>query len=138
MGITTLGVIGVKHIKNEDLTLKRKGDLAEHYAIVWLWKQGYEVFRNCGSTGKVDMVAVDPSGEVILIDVKTLNYACGSNGKNKMPRTPCQKDAGIVLLGYNPNTNECRWVRHRDGSNSSRSGKPFKRNRSSSQLQLVI
>ena len=26
----------------------RKGDLAEHKAIAWLWERGYEVFLNCG------------------------------------------------------------------------------------------
>ena len=27
---------------------KRKGDIAEHYAINWLWEQGFEVFKNSG------------------------------------------------------------------------------------------
>jgi hypothetical protein len=26
----------------------RKGDIAEFYAVTWLWDNGYEVFRNCG------------------------------------------------------------------------------------------
>ena len=29
----------------------RIGDMAEHYAITWLWDNGYHVFKNCGCTG---------------------------------------------------------------------------------------
>ena len=38
----------------------RVGDLAEHYAITWLWDNGYHVFKNCGCTGPVDIVAMSP------------------------------------------------------------------------------
>ena len=47
----------------------RLGDLAEHYAITWLWDEGFEVFHNCGCTGAVDIVALK-DGEVYLFDVK--------------------------------------------------------------------
>ena len=48
----------------------RKGDLAEFYAVTWLWDQGYEVFPNAGSQGMADMVAWHPSTEkFILIDL---------------------------------------------------------------------
>ena len=33
----------MKHIKHSD---SRKGDLAEYYAVTWLWDNGYEVFKN--------------------------------------------------------------------------------------------
>lgn len=49
----------------------RKGDLAEIKAVAWLWEQGYEVFRNVGCTGKIDIVAIKDD-EVLKIDVKTI------------------------------------------------------------------
>jgi Holliday junction resolvase-like predicted endonuclease len=63
----------------------RIGDLAEHYAITWLWDNGYHVFKNCGCTGPIDIIALDPKGKVILIDVKS----------------------------YNSVTRKCRFIRHR-------------------------
>ena len=44
----------------------RVGDLAEHYAITWLWDNGYHVFKNCGCTGPIDIVALDPEGKVTI------------------------------------------------------------------------
>ena len=38
--------------------LSRKGDLAEYYAVTWLWDNGYEVFQNSGCTGPIDMIAM--------------------------------------------------------------------------------
>ena len=49
----------------------RKGDLAEYYAVTWLWDNGYEVFKNSGCNGPIDMIAMDKNGETIFIDVKT-------------------------------------------------------------------
>ena len=37
----------------------RLGDIAEHYAITYLWDQGYNVFKNSGCTGPVDLIAID-------------------------------------------------------------------------------
>lgn len=48
----------------------RKGDLAEVQATAWLWQRGYEVFRNMGCTGKIDIVAVKKD-EILLIDDKS-------------------------------------------------------------------
>lgn len=48
----------------------RIGDINELKAVTWLLEQGYEVFRNVGCTGPIDLVAVKP-GEVLMIDVKT-------------------------------------------------------------------
>lgn len=63
----------------------RIGDLAEHYAITWLWDNGYHVFKNCGCTGPIDIVALDPEGKVILIDVKS--YKDGRlSGKTEMQK----------------------------------------------------
>ena len=94
----------------------RKGDLAEYYAVTWLWDQGYEVFPNAGCSGPVDMIATK-DGEVSLIDVKT-----ESNGKNrdgsyywvKPKRSELQIKMGVKLLGYNPLTRQLRFVEHKD------------------------
>jgi Holliday junction resolvase-like predicted endonuclease len=59
----------VKHIKKH--STNRKGDLAEYYAVTWLWDNGYEVFKNCGCDGFVDLVVRDPQGNIKLIDVKS-------------------------------------------------------------------
>lgn len=114
----------MKHTK-PDLNIKRKGDLAEHHAITWLWEQGYEVFKNCGGTGIVDIVAISPENKTVLIDVKTTH--CYADGKTMMKkaRTPKQTELGVVILGYNPATAECRWIKHYASSNVQ-------------QLQLVV
>ena len=41
----------------------RLGDVAELYAITWLWDEGFEVFYNAGSTGAVDVIGIK-NGEV--------------------------------------------------------------------------
>jgi Holliday junction resolvase len=85
----------------------RIGDLAEHYAVTWLWDNGYHVFKNCGCTGPVDIVALNPEGKVTLIDVKS--YKDG----RLSAKTPLQKKLGVQYLHYNSRTRKCRFVRHR-------------------------
>ena len=51
----------------------RTGDISELKAVVWLLEQGYEVFRNVGCTGPIDIVAIK-DGITTLIDVKTLKF----------------------------------------------------------------
>ena len=83
----------------------RKGDLAEFYAVTWLWDHGYEVFLNAGCTGPIDMIAYK-DGEITLVDVKSLN--------SKVTRTDEQKKLGVVLLRFNPKTRKLSWVDHRE------------------------
>ena len=45
--------LNMNYIKPNDSS--RKGDLAEYYAVTWLWDNGYEVFRNTGCTGPIDL-----------------------------------------------------------------------------------
>tara|TARA_R110002012_G_scaffold315837_1_gene530183 strand:+ start:382 stop:666 length:285 start_codon:yes stop_codon:yes gene_type:complete len=85
----------------------RVGDLAEHYAITWLWDKGYDVFPNAGCTGPIDLVAIKPNGETILIDVKS--YKDGRLSS----KTMAQKKLGVQYLHYNSNTRQCRFVNHR-------------------------
>lgn len=90
----------------------RKGDLAEYYAVTWLWDQGYEVFPNAGSDGMVDMIAWKPeTNEIILIDVKTIrtkNIQRGAGSK----RTAIQKEKGVQILSYNADSRELYLVKH--------------------------
>ena len=94
----------------------RKGDLAEYYAVTWLWDNGYEVFKNSGCNGPIDMIAMDSKGEMILIDVKTAqpdvrypkNYASGAI------RTKHQVKLGVKVLLFNPTNRELRFVEHKE------------------------
>ena len=85
----------------------RVGDMAEHYAITWLWDKGYHVFKNSGCTGPVDIVAMKTNGEIILIDVKS--YKDG----RLSAKTMTQKKLGVQYLHYNSETRKCRFVGHR-------------------------
>ena len=82
----------------------RKGDLAEFYAVTWLWDHGYEVFLNAGCTGPIDMIAYK-DGEITLVDVKSLN--------SNVARTDEQKKLGVVFLRFDPKTRKLSWVDHK-------------------------
>ncbi len=85
------------------------GDLAEHYAITWLWDEGFEVFHNCGCTGAVDVVAIK-DGEIYLFDVKS-----NVNLRNKAQgRTKIQKELGVQYILFDPNTRKLRLVEHKE------------------------
>jgi len=105
---------GIREVPISEST-SRKGDFAEYYAITWLWDNGYEVFHNAGGSGPIDMVAIK-DGEVTLIDVKTL-YTDNPNTAStsaSSPRTQEQKNLGVVLLGFAPETRKLRWINHHE------------------------
>jgi len=92
----------------------RTGDFSEYYAVTWLWDSGYEVFVNAGCTGPIDLIAYK-DGDLVLIDVKTLSkdkrwgyYRVGTT------RTDHQKEIGVKILGFNPETRQLRFVKHND------------------------
>jgi Holliday junction resolvase-like predicted endonuclease len=95
----------------------RKGDMAEFYAVTWLWDNGYEVFKNCGCTGLADLVARNSKGDIILIDVKTaqpqLHKETGNNLTKCAGRTAEQVKAGVQLLMFNSQTRKLKFVKHR-------------------------
>lgn len=104
------------------ISTSRLGDLAEFYAVTWLWDQGYEVFLNPGSSGAIDMIAYK-DGEIILIDVKTeskdkrhLSGTRAYRGSYRLTRSRSQEQAklGVVILGFNPKTRKFRWVEHKE------------------------
>lgn len=94
---------------------QRKGDFAEYYAVTWLWDNGYEVFPNAGSNGPIDMVAFKDGG-ITLIDVKTLYIDNPDRPamSASSPRTQEQKNLGVVLLGFAPETRKLRWINHHE------------------------
>ena len=102
-------------MKHSGHSSSRKGDLAEYYAVTWLWDQGYEVFPNAGSQGMADMIAWHPDTEkIILIDVKTVRVAKKDKNKCRNGRTPAQVQKNVCLLLYNADTRQLRFVEHRD------------------------
>ena len=112
-----LNVLSTQNSKSEvvgqKLTSKtRMGDIAEHYAITWLWDEGFEVFSNSGGSGAIDIVAIK-DGEVYLFDVKTLTFHRGIY-MIKTSRTKQQIEMGVQLLSFNPKTRKLRLVKHRE------------------------
>ena len=81
----------------------RNGDMAEHYAVTWLWDNGYEVFTNAGCTGMVDMIAMDREGNTIKIDVKSDTWSERQQKKvHKHGRTDKQKQQMMIRLSRIP------------------------------------
>lgn len=85
----------------------RLGDIAEHYVVTWLWDEGYEVFKNAGCTGCIDMIAVK-NGVPVFIDVKSKNSEKDWGHK----RTEQQKKLRVHIIEFNAKERKCRWVDH--------------------------
>jgi len=102
----------VKRIKEH--STNRKGDLAEYYAVTWLWDNGYEVFKNCGCDGFIDLVVRDPQGNIKLVDVKSArrDYRTKNQYTSRTTRTPAQIEADVQYLLFMPETRKLRWVNH--------------------------
>ena len=103
----------MKPTKNTDVN--RLGDIAQHYAITYLWDQGFDVFKNSGCTGPVDMIALDREGDMLLIDVKTglRDYRYPNALCNRAVRTPLQKQLGVQILTFNPENRKLHFVGHK-------------------------
>lgn len=103
--------------KKKKLCDSRKGDMAEYYAVTWLWDNGYEVFKNCGCTGIADLIALK-DGQTTLIDVKTaqpqLHKKTGNNFTKCCSRTKEQIEAGVQLLQFNAVDRSLYFTKHRD------------------------
>jgi len=115
----TLDYMKITGVNSSKHSPSRQGDLAEFYAVTWLWDQGYEVFPNAGSTGMVDMIAWKPeTNEIILIDVKTTRNHNFTTGEKRKPgaglgRTAIQKEKGVRLLNYNADNRQVYLVDHK-------------------------
>jgi Holliday junction resolvase-like predicted endonuclease len=92
------------------------GDLAEYYAVTWLWDQGYEVFRNCGCDGPVDLIVMDGHGKMFLVDVKTKWDTERPDQAHGAVRTDHQVNIGVQILLFDRHTRKCEWVKHRDAT----------------------
>ena len=94
----------------------RKGDIAELKAVTFLLEKGYEVFRNCGCDGPVDIVAIDEENNVSLIDVKCaqpqLHKKTGNNVTKCNSRSKEQIDMGVKILQFNAKTRKLRFINH--------------------------
>ena len=86
----------------------RIGDIGEYYAVTWLWDNGYEVFTNASNNGPVDIVAISPEGEIVLIDVKS------TSGYNPSARTDRQKQLKVKYLIFDPTDRSLRFMEHRN------------------------
>lgn len=103
--------------KHTDFNNNRKGDFSEYYAVTWLWDKGYEVFRNSGCSGPIDLIAYHiETQEIVLIDVKTFfpHPESGLYNRASDGRTKLQKELGVELLGFDPSTRKLRFIKHRD------------------------
>lgn len=106
---------------NTHMSPSRSGDFAEYYAVTWLWDQGYEVFKNCGCDGPVDLIARSEDGSMLLIDVKTYRQGASENCFRKTgDRTQKQIEMGVQVLGFDPRDRKCYFVEHRDETTYSR------------------
>ena len=88
------------------------GDISEYYAITYLLDQGFMVFRNTCCTGPVDLLAITPEGETILIDVKTIRSERDYNVSSV--RSPLQKQMGVQILDFDVATRTFSWKKHRE------------------------
>ena len=81
--------------------------MAEFYAITWLWDNGYEVFKNCGCSGPIDLIATK-NGKTTFIDVKT------KSGRSGRTRSKEHRALGVQLLNYNSKTRKLNFVKHKN------------------------
>ena len=88
----------------------RLGDLAEFYAVTWLWDNGFEVFPNAGCTGAVDIIGMK-EGKVYLFDVKTYR---GHKTSHPNPRTDLQKELGVQYILFDPATRDLILREHKE------------------------
>ena len=87
---------------------KHKGSLAELQACAWLLKQGYEVFRNVSQCGVADLVAWQPGGFPIYVEVRRLRYCVAADGKScSITTAKTTRHPDVRFLYACPETGEC-------------------------------
>ena len=82
------------------LSFSRKGDFMELLLCTLLIKGGYEVFRNVGCDGPIDIVVVDRNSmQTLCIDCKSPIIATDGTLKGKQSKlTESQIAAGIICM----------------------------------------
>jgi Holliday junction resolvase-like predicted endonuclease len=97
-----------------NFSANRSGDISEHRAVVWLLKQGYEVFRNECCSGPIDIIAVNTeTKELLKIDVKTGSIYIRGDGTRKVNHgklTETQKKLDVKLLSYDKERNTFMFI----------------------------
>jgi len=87
--------------KHTKLSTNIKGTIGEYQEIANLTKKGYWVAKACDPQCPFDLVAVSPSGEITLLDIKTNTYRKHKKSyRRKIWRTPTvkQKKLGIKIV----------------------------------------
>ena len=99
----------------------RRGDHSEILAVAWLWEEGYEVFRNQGCTGKIDLIAVRDD-DIILIDVKTCRATADQHGGIQLTSTRSKIKNVKTLYCYKGHFSFKRWdlIDHIDSEDKER------------------
>ena len=98
-----------KSISERQKKTSIKGTVSEYLTIAKLTKDGYFVAKSCDPACPFDIVIVDKSGKIQLIDIKTNTYRKHKRGKSlknkpkgsyKIHRSPTkeQKKLGIKLM----------------------------------------
>ena len=102
--------------RDSKLSPNRIGELAEHYAITLFWDYGWEVFKNCGCDGPADLIIIDDSDKVRLIDIKTRGkpWKRGPRDISGHGRTEIQKKLGIQIVEFDPDTRKLKFVEHKE------------------------
>ena len=86
------------------------GAMAEMKATIYLIGLGYDVFKNTSPSGPADLVAWSRhSGEIMLIDVKTIRQRVMADGRVGYNPFPKVKHDLVRHLGYCPETDEFFW-----------------------------
>ena len=89
----------MKQIKHSP---SRVGDISEMDICLRFMKDGWEVFRNVGSSGPIDLVVVDfTTGNVMLLDSKTPTINRRKDGMTTIHAgklTDEQKNIGVRLV----------------------------------------
>jgi Holliday junction resolvase-like predicted endonuclease len=89
----------------------RQGNSAELKAVLWLWEQGFEVFRNSCSTGPADLVVWDkktPESPLRLVDVKNATIRRTISGE-ELFAAPKPRDERVELLLWVAATRQFYW-----------------------------
>jgi len=76
-----------------------KGTISELICARELVQEGYDVFTAVADRGLVDIVAIHPvTGNIRLVDVKTLSRRTADNTKIQRYITPAQKRIGVEII----------------------------------------
>jgi hypothetical protein len=100
----------------EESTMKRgnTGCLSEQMAIIYLLKQGYDVFENVSAHGKYDLIAYDSDNDKLIpLDVTTGRWYICLDGSKRLNFPSKPSDINVLVVVQD--TGEV-YVRSADGN----------------------